>query len=60
MSRTIKEITEEYNELNVANGGSPVKKFRDKNTAVTRLEALKTRLGVEYEVEEIDSPEVEA
>ena len=55
MSRTIKEITSEYNELcEKHNVGRVVKKFRDKETAIIRLEALKTKLGIEYEPEEVN------
>ena len=58
MSRTIKEIVAEYNGLcEKHNVGRAVKKFRDKETAIIRLEALKTKLGIEYEVEDIDGPE---
>jgi len=59
MSRSISQIVDEYNELIIKSGSNAtVKKFRDKEYALIRLEALKTRLGIDYEPEDVGKVDV--
>jgi len=59
MSRSISQIVDEYNELIIKSGSNAtIKKFRDKEYALIRLEALKTRLGIDYEPEDVGKVDV--
>ena len=52
--RSIGQIMDEYNELIKASGSNAtVKRFKDRETALIRLEALKVRLGIDYEPEDV-------